>query len=153
LPAAQDRRRRARARSARFGGTLLLLLICSLACAENPAGQADPRDGATPVVLAPGESRRIPETDLTISFLRVVEDSRCPTGVTCIREGDAAVLLRVDKPGTNPSEMTLHTSGPGAVEQSVDNVTVRLAGVMPYPAADSKPRPEEYRVTLLIRKK
>lgn len=154
LPAVEDRRRRARAHSARFGGTLLLLLaICPLACAANPASQAAPQDSGTAVVLAPGESRRVPEADLTISFLRVVEDSRCPTGVTCIREGDAAVLLRADKPGIPPSEMTLHTSGPGAVEQSVDNVTIKLAGVTPYPAADSKPRPDEYRVTLLVRKK
>lgn len=154
LPSDRDWKRQTAAHSASFGGTLLLLLlICPLACASNPAGQGNPQDAGTPVVLAPGESRRIPDTDLTISFVRVVEDSRCPTGVTCIREGDAAVLLRVDKPGIPASEMTLHTSGPGAVEQSVDNVTIRLAGVTPYPAADSKPRPDEYRVTLLIRRK
>jgi hypothetical protein len=134
-----------------FAGTLLtLLLLCPLACASNPLGQTPTQGG--PIVLAPGDSRRIPDTDLTISFESVVEDSRCPTGVTCIREGDAAVLLRLEKPGSPPSAPTLHTSGPSAGEIVYDGVTIKLVDVKPYPAADRKPRPDEYRVTLLIRK-
>jgi len=132
---------------------LLLVLICPLACAANPAGEpADNQNTASSVVLAPGESHRIPETDLTIVFETVVDDSRCPSGVTCIREGDAAVRLRIEKPATPPSSLTLHTSGPGNREAVVDNVTLRLVEVKPYPSGDSKPRPEEYRVTLLIQR-
>ena len=139
--------------AATFADVLLLLLICPLACVSNPAGQGTPQDAGTQIVLAPGDAYRVPDTDLTISFLRVVEDSRCPTGATCIREGDAAVLLRVDQPGNLASEATLHTSGPGAREQRVGNATISLVSVTPYPAAEGPPRAGEYRVTLLTRER
>ena len=131
----------------------LLILIGALACASKPIGQATDRDAGDQFVLAPGESRRIPEIDRTVSFEAVTEDSRCPTGVTCIREGDAAVRVRIETAGASSSTYTLHTGGPGGREAADGDVIVRLVDVKPYPAGDSRPRPDEYRVTLLILRK
>jgi hypothetical protein len=140
-------------RPARFAATLLSLFICPFACASNPVGLDTSQDTDTRLVLAAGEARHVPETDLTLTFVRLVADSRCPTGVTCIREGDASVLVRVDRPGSAAADLTLHTSGPGSRDGVVDDVLVTLIDVMPYPREDQTPRPEEYRVTLLIRRK
>jgi hypothetical protein len=131
----------------------LLVLTCALACASKPIGQATDQDAGAQLVLAPGESRRIPEIDRTVSFDALIEDSRCPTGVTCIREGDAAVRIRIEKPGASASTYTLHTGGPGGRDATDGDVIVRLVDVKPYPAGDSRPRPDEYRVTLLILRK
>lgn len=134
-----------------IGASILLVMICTLACTSKPTALATDQEIDRQIVLAPGESSHIPETDFTITFETVVEDSRCPTGLTCIREGDAVVRLRIEKPGSAPSTLTLHTSGPGEREADFDNVTVQLVDVRPYPAGDRRPQPEEYRVTLLVR--
>ena len=151
--AAFHRRRWVTAYVARSAVTLLALFVSTLACAANRLGP-DPRQApSTRIVLAPGETRRVPETDLTLTFVRLVADSRCPTGVTCIREGDAAVLVRVDRPGSAAADLTLHTSGPGSRDAVVGTTLITLIDVMPYPREDYTPRPDEYRVTLLIRRK
>jgi len=151
--AAVHRRPLVTAFATRFAVTLLSLFIFPLACASSPVGPATSQDTGTRLVLAAGEARRVPDPDLTLTFVRLVADSRCPTGVTCIREGDATVLVRVDRPGRAADDLTLHTSGPGSGDVVVDNVLVTLIDVMPYPREDQTPRPEEYRVTLLIRRK
>ena len=151
--AAVSRRRWVTPYAARLAVTLLSLFVYSLACASNPLRQDPSQAPSTRMVLAPGEARRVPEADLTLTFVRLVADSRCPTGVTCIREGDAAVLVRVDRPGSAAADLTLHTSGPGSRDAVVGNMLVTLIDVMPYPREDYTPRPDEYRVTLLIRRK
>ena len=151
--AAVHRRPLVTAYSTRFAVTLLSLFICPLACASSPVGPDTSQDTGTRLVLAAGDARRVPETDLTLTFVRLVADSRCPTGATCVREGDAPLLGRVDRPRSAAADLTLHTSGPGAREVVVDNVLVTLIDVMPYPREDHTPRPEEYRVTLLIQRK
>jgi hypothetical protein len=121
-----------------MGASILSVVICALACTSKPIAMATDQDTGRQIVLALGESGHIPESDLTIVFESVDEDSRCPTGLTCIREGDAAVRLRIEEPGSKPSTLTLHTSGPGAREADVDRVTVRLVDVRPYPAGDRR---------------
>src|SRR4029077_3055428 len=49
----------------------------------------------TAVTLAPGERVHLRGSDLTLTFVRVVRDDRCPLGVFCIRFGDARVAFRV----------------------------------------------------------
>ena len=136
-----------------LGVSILLLVICTLACTARPVATATDQDTGSQIILAPGESSHIPGTDATIAFETVVEDSRCPTGQTCIREGDAAVRLRIEKPDAAPSTLTLHTGEPGAREADADGVNVRLVDVRPYPAGDTKPQQEEYRATLLVRQR
>jgi hypothetical protein len=49
----------------------------------------------TTVTLAPGERVQLRGSDLTLTFVRVVRDDRCPLGVFCIHFGDASVAFRV----------------------------------------------------------
>ena len=152
MQAAVQRRKFVTVYSAKLTVTLLSLFVFPLGCASNPLGQDPGQDTSTRIVLVPGEARRVPETDLTLTFVRVA-DSRCPTGVTCIREGDAAVLVRVDRPGGPAADLTLHTSGPGSRDAAVDSMLLTLIDVTPYPREDYTPRPEDYRVTLLLRRR
>ena len=132
---------------------LLLTLVSIGSCASRQARQPTEREPGTQVVLAPGESRRILDTALTLSFETLVEDSRCPTGVTCIRAGDAIVRVRIAQRDTPSSTYTLHTSVESGREIVHSTVRVRLEDVLPYPTADRAPRPDEYRVTLSFHKR
>jgi hypothetical protein len=104
------------------------------------------------VTLAIGQSVNVPNTGLTVSFQEVVEDSRCPTGVTCIWAGDASVRITIKTQDGSPSSYTLHTNAqPREVEHA--NYRVQLASVAPHPSGDAPPRREEYRVALAIERK
>jgi hypothetical protein len=125
-----------------------ILGVTALACASMPTSPSLNHQGE--VVLAPGQSVPVPETSLTLHFEGVAEDSRCPTGVTCVWEGDAIVRIRIEAPGTAASQYTLHTSQRFPQQIVHGSVRVRLVSVSPYPAADRPIRADAYRVTLAL---
>ena len=120
----------------------MLILMSAVACVSGTPTQAPDSRPEARLVMAPGESQRV--LDHTIVFEAVLEDSRCPTGVTCIREGDAAVRIRVSGANASATAYTLRTGGPGAREVTHGGVLVRLVDVAPYPAANTTTRPDEY---------
>ena len=125
-----------------------LLLLSCLGWAASTAtamGQAEQRN-----VLAPGESSSLFDTGLALTFEAVVEDSRCPAGVSCVWEGDATVRVRIDGAGAKPGIYTLHTNERAAREILHGDVRVRLSSLAPLPTADGPPRAADYRATLII---
>lgn len=85
------------------------------------AGQAVSRDGA-----------------LRVWYVQLVAESRCPADVTCVWEGDAAVLLRAAAGGHTISD-TVHTRlEPRTI--AVAGYTLSLVEVHPYPGV-KPPRP------------
>jgi hypothetical protein len=104
------------------------------------------------VTLAVGQSVSVPNTPLTASFQEVVEDSRCPTGVTCIWAGDAAIRISLKTSDGSPFQYTLHTNAePREIEHA--GYRVELAAVTPHPSGDAPPRREEYRIALVVERK
>lgn len=126
----------------------LLLVFCVGWATSAPAAiaQAEQR-----FVLAPDESSALSDTGLTVTFVSVIEDSRCPVGVSCVWEGDAAVRIRIDGAGVKPSIYTLHTHG-SAGEIVHGDVRIRLIALTPLPTADGPPRADDYRATLAARR-
>ena len=139
-------------------GLIVLLLSC-VACAQGSVLRDDsPPAGPTPldsagderVELRVGASATLPGTTSTVTFVRVTSDSRCPKGVQCIWEGDAAVELRVAPSDGEPQTLTLHTNDRFARQAAVGGVTVALESLEPYPARDSPPAADSYTVTLRV---
>jgi hypothetical protein len=128
----------------------VLLLISGGSCASAAAITVKQQDHQ--IVLSPGASQRIPETDLTLVFETVVEDSRCPVGTNCVWAGDAIVRLRVDSANSKPTSYMLHTNDGFEREVVHDGVRIRLSSLAPEPTADGRPRAEDYRVTLVIQR-
>ena len=61
--------------------------------------------------LKPGQSASVQDGALRVRFESVINDSRCPRGVTCIWEGDAVVAVSTHR-GNAANRHELHTSGP-----------------------------------------
>lgn len=133
------------------------LLLAMAACAhEDTLGTNDEVTVERDVVLDQeftmevGDMVRVEGTHLLIHFLSVPEDSRCPTGVTCVWEGDAEVLLELSSDNAEfaPQQRTLHTSlEPRSV--SFMGVVIRLVEVAPYPSANERIDPASYTVRLI----
>jgi hypothetical protein len=122
--------------------SLLLLLA---ACDEPLTSATAPIDRE--FVLAPGESSVVEE--ITVRFVRIAADSRCPADVVCVWAGDAQVQIVVTSTGQS-KEYELHTMDKKPVTH--DGYTVNLLKVDPYPSTSKKIEPEDYRVTLKVTK-
>lgn len=82
-----------------------------------------------------------------VRFEGVTADSRCPIDVTCVSPGDAAALVRLTSPGTEPGTVTLHsTLGPDSATAGA--LVFTLVGVAPLPREGVVIDPSEYRIRL-----
>jgi hypothetical protein len=122
-------------------GLAALLTGCNSAAAPGLGDQ---------FTLRVGESASISELGLWMRFIQVVEDSRCPTTVTCISRGDGAVLIEVAPLNGDSKESVLHTDT-GANSIPLGQAEVRLVKLDPYPATPGSIPAGAYILTLTTR--
>lgn len=125
----------------RYLSLALLALTLALALAT---GAAEP---SAEVRLAIGETGRSGVIELT--FLEVLEDSRCPTGVTCVSAGRARIAVNAVPPGGEKTRIELSTESEAAGRAEVGRHTVRLVRVEPYPMSQEAIPPASYHATLI----
>lgn len=103
--------------------------------------------------LAIGESAGIEDQNMEITFLQVLEDSRCPRNVTCIWAGrvSAAVEITGSQPGYKMVLTQPGLSGQPATETYKEYEFA--FNVTPYPESGKQIASEEYRLNLTVSKK
>jgi hypothetical protein len=95
--------------------------------------------------VAIGGMARIQESPLLVRFDTVTEDSRCPTDVECVWEGNATARLTVDSSGqTALAELRTSREEPA----TAFGWTFELRGLRPARTTRSVPGPRDYVVTL-----
>ena len=101
--------------------------------------------------LAPGQTARLAGEDVTVRFVGVTADSRCPVDVQCVWEGDATVAVVTTVDGVS-TDVELHfpsmRMGPTAV--NVGGHRLDLTNVEPDPVSDRRIPPDEYRATFRL---
>jgi len=103
-------------------------------------------------VLQVNQSAEIKSEDLKITFLNVTSDSRCPSDVTCIWQGQAGIELDVQK-GEVESTVSLSIGGDSSPEESIFNsYLIQLVDLSPYPISTKNIQPEDYTATIKITK-
>ena len=128
----------------------VFLAACASGGVESPAAPSVNEE----FTLAPGQTAEVKGTSIRVTFETVRDDSRCPTDVTCIWEGDATVVLMV-KDGTDEATRELHTHGSGERSREAPSGEHTLTRVKLDPAPNST-RPIEasaYRATLRVSRK
>jgi hypothetical protein len=124
-----------------------LLAICLLpaaACLGNSPTEPAPVDRE--VILAPGQTAEF-NRGLSVRFVSVIGDSRCPVDAVCFWGGDAIVRIHIAA-GTGRGDRDLHTSTMEPV--TFDDVQVRLVELTPYPFSGRDTPTSEYRATLRV---
>ena len=128
---------------------LFLLLIClttATACGGSPTKPGLPFD--EPFTLGIGESASFDGVRLTVAFLEVSGDSRCPADAVCIQGGDALVEVRVSTGVTNDYE--LHTGDSSRASVTHGSFRISLVDLQPYPFSSRTIAQGEYRATLTV---
>jgi hypothetical protein len=129
---------------------VLISLFCFMACSDQPdeisAGLGQQ------VELRLEQTVSITGEQLEIKFAEVIGDSRCPTGATCIWQGEATGILDISLLGEFYQKTITQ---PGL---SGEMVTVAFGeyaigfNFLPYPEADKEIKSGDYRLEIVINK-
>ncbi len=84
-----------------------------------------------------------------LTFDALVHDSRCPTGVACIWEGNAEVTFALSQDGRQHA-FALNTHPTYTTDTTLADLSIALLDLMPYPHADSTYRAEQFSVRIFV---
>ena len=126
----------------------VIVLVFSIGC--NDQTDEISAELGQEVELQPGQSLVIEGEPIKVKFVEVVGDSRCPTGATCVWEGEVSCTLEI----TYLDEMYTKTivqsglSSQYAVE-IFEEYELEFT-VQPYPELDKEIKADEYRLLITI---
>ena len=126
----------------------VIVLVFSIGC--NDQTDEISAELGQEVELQPGQSLVIENEPIKVKFVEVVGDSRCPTGATCVWEGEVSCTLEI----TYLDEMYTKTivqsglSSQYAVE-IFEEYELEFT-VQPYPELDKEIKADEYRLLITI---
>jgi hypothetical protein len=144
---------------------LVITTILLAACQITPPAPIITRPNVE-FTLAPGQTATLDDNGMTIKFISVSSDQRCPNGMECFASGPVTVSLSVQQ-GNEPEEslvLQTFTDGNGRAPEmhfeGVDNSTalgnflIQVKAVTPYPQGHfGSIKDRDYRVTLLVTQK
>lgn len=116
--------------------------------------------------LAPDQTATIADSGITIRFLGVGGDERCPSEIECAMSGPVSVSLSLQTGGGGASDIHLQvfTSSDGRAPEGpfegiqdrveYEGYLIRIMGVLPYPRTRfDEIKDDDYRVTLMVTRK
>jgi len=124
-------------------------ILFALACSPAPAGPNTQWDGTDVIALRYGESIVVPGTVLEVGFQALLADSRCPSDVVCVWEGEGRVELGVTLGDGPTMPVELNTGGPRSTTHG--GYTITLVELDPYPVSTRPRVPEDYVLRVLVR--
>lgn len=132
----------------------VLVLATTVGCASgSTSAPSDQTLAAVDVVLDQqfslkvGQEARIAGSDLRVRFLGVVADSRCPSNVVCVWEGNAEIGLLLSGAGDATRQLNTRTE-PVSIEYG--GRRIRLVGLTPYPVEGRETPKNGYVAELVI---
>ena len=114
---------------------------------ENDEGTVKLQESFT---LSLGQTVLIREENLQVTFIEVLEDSRCPRDVACIQAGQARCLVQFHK---NDVTRNVELAEPGLNDQILWKTYLDYQvkfNLQPYPVADKTTEPDDYQLHLNI---
>jgi hypothetical protein len=130
------------------------IVLAALACGGGPGERAAEVGDAVEVArygepfdLELGE-RAVVAGEFRVTFERVAEESRCPEGAECPREGNAAAAFAVES-DAGSATLTLNTSREPRSAAAMGG-EIRLLGLARGPLADAVADSVMYEATLIV---
>lgn len=110
---------------------LILSLMMFLAVGALPAEAAG---RAETMRVQINKEKRVAKGKVSIRFVELIEDSRCPADTNCVWAGNAKIKVRVSGFGRT-QDLTMDTNGPhqGA---SAEGYSIKLVSLTPAPRSN-----------------
>ena len=131
-------------------GFLLVAILAS--CAQDPIISRKVSLNEQFTIKA-GHQVVIKGEKLSVQFASVQNESRCPTGVQCVWEGNAAISIEVSKKRKKAEQAILNTNT--AIqpnELAYKKYRIKLLGLNPYPRIDEKIDARDYEAVMIVTK-
>jgi hypothetical protein len=136
--------------------TLISLILLMMSCPCQDSSQSSNRAKEVRLdrefELKVDQQAVIKAEQLKVKFISVVEDSRCPEGVTCIWAGRGRVALQLTLGNKKPDTLELSTD-PAGQEKHSNGYYIKLVSLNPYPKSDRPIKAADYILKLYISKK
>lgn len=117
-------------------------------CSAAPSQGLQTVDLGAEVTLAPGATFAVKSAGLSVRFVAVIEDSRCPRDVTCIWAGQVKIQLEILQSSQPLSRVEVLAGSSVAAGE----YAVTLVRVEPEPVTGARIATQDYRATLMIDK-
>jgi len=103
--------------------------------------------------LHPSQSARIEGENISMKFIKVSGDSRCPRDVNCIRAGEVTAEILISS-GTGKETITITQPGLTDEDTSMEYKNyLLLFNIQPYPEAGEKITGDSYRLYMTVQMK
>jgi len=103
------------------------------------------------VTVQVNQQKTLSKSKITIKFVSLVDDSRCPTDVQCIQAGNGEIKIELRKVGSATKTVNLNTNTqPQSV--SFSGYTIKLIDLNPNPASNIRINRNGYTATFVINK-
>lgn len=131
----------------KFVFLLFLGVVFMAGTCDNTANDAAAFTVGEAFTLAPGEMRTNKDAALTVSFMEVTEDSRCPKNTNCVWEGEAKIKLMIND---DPMVLVIREGKPEQAQQSYnDSYIIEAQALSPYPDG-TKIDPATYQLQIIV---
>ncbi|WP_313028676.1 hypothetical protein [Soonwooa sp.] len=128
----------------------------SSSTSTSTSSQSTNTSGLKKVNIDMGDYQQIAGTDLSIKYNGIIEDSRCPEGMTCVWAGVAVAELEVMTPSSRPRMIQLATTEMESrglkKSETVYGYDISLKTVSPHPSKNEKPAGTKNSIGLEIQK-
>ena len=95
------------------------------------------------------KEKRLAKSRMSIRFMELIEDSRCPTDTNCVWAGNAKIKVRVSKKDRS-EVIILDTNGPKQYATTQDGYSVKLVRLTPVPRSNIRINRNGYVATLEV---
>jgi hypothetical protein len=124
---------------------MVLAILVLTACQPLTSPPPIAVDVEAEFTLAPGQSATIEETGVTVTFVGVPGDARCPLEIECAESGPVTVAVTIQSGSNAPDDFTFYvfTDNDGSVPEmdfegmtagiEADGFVIRLKSVLPFP--------------------
>jgi hypothetical protein len=120
--------------------TILLAIFTAFVFGAVQTAYAQDEQKAT---IKFGKQKKFSQSKLTVKFLSVTEDSRCPQGVNCIQAGNARIKVEISN-GTTKEIFEMNTfEGPKGA--SFSGFAIYLDELLPMTKANTKINQKDYK--------
>jgi len=127
----------------------LTMFIVLAGCAQPAAAEVSLDRQFT---LSPGQSATIVGENLSLKFVEVVSDSRCPKGATCIWAGEASCSVEITKSGSTFTKVLTQPGTTAPAEATFTNYDIAF-DLQPYPELGKQTDKNDYHLQLTVSKR
>ena len=141
--------------------SLVLLTIFAVGCSESDKDLITNGDNKSTTsadlgkqfYIRVGQTESVEPGNIQVKLIKVTDDSRCPSDVTCIWAGEVKVVLNITIDGEDSGETILTLGANNNDDQNVKNIGgyyVKVIAVNPYPVSTKIIGQSDYIVTLIV---